>query len=304
MMIEDDSMGEFYVLALESTSKLFHLLRGAELILMEEGEKVRNSVYNANSPSRLLVRLASHQHNWRHTLEEEYGPEGRLTQLAYVGWVAEVSGHWEASRAKSPNIKRKGKPGWGAKVPLMGDFVKMRNDLIHHQAVASHDNTGKCEVLKWFTPGDQMVFALDHVIEFLHQSGMLYRDVLCHGINKSAHWFLQKGIPPRSGIPRAVSFKADLDEHQVKGKKVNILGLSVAYEDGVTGGSILQEIASGQDYRGDLEFYRSGRLDPNGRVIILPDGRTIEVWAMYGDYLQILRDGGQPPAVSPWFEIA
>lgn len=58
-----------------------------------------------------------------------------------------------------------------------------------------------------------------------------------------------------------MSFKVDFDERQVEGQKINILGLSVAYEDGVTGASIIQEIASGEDYRGDLEFYRSGSLE-------------------------------------------
>lgn len=38
--------------------------------------------------------------------------------------------------------------------PGMGDINKMRNDIVHHGAVATSRNTGRCEVFRWFRVGE------------------------------------------------------------------------------------------------------------------------------------------------------
>jgi hypothetical protein len=39
-------------------------------------------------------------------------------------------------------------------VPVLGDLKLMRHDIIHHRSVASSENTGRCQVLRWFKPGE------------------------------------------------------------------------------------------------------------------------------------------------------
>ena len=51
--------------------------------------------------------------------------------------------------------------------------MHVRNDLLHHNGVASADHCGKCTVLKWFGPGDRMVFETRHLFDFLNQIGAL-----------------------------------------------------------------------------------------------------------------------------------
>jgi hypothetical protein len=56
--------------------------------------------------------------------------------------------------------------------PLMGDINKMRNDVIHHHGIATADNTGRCEILTWFKPGDTIHVTHEHVAEFMKHLGL------------------------------------------------------------------------------------------------------------------------------------
>jgi hypothetical protein len=50
--------------------------------------------------------------------------------------------------------------------PLLGDLRLLRNDVVHHHGIASARNAARCEVLHWFTEGDQIRLDLDHLVEF------------------------------------------------------------------------------------------------------------------------------------------
>ena len=49
----------------------------------------------------------------------------------------------------------------------------IRNDLFHNNGTASTECSGKCEILKWFTPGERIVLGTRHVFDFLNQTGVL-----------------------------------------------------------------------------------------------------------------------------------
>ncbi len=51
--------------------------------------------------------------------------------------------------------------------PGMGDINKMRNDIVHHGAVATSRNTGRCEVFRWFRVGETIHPMAVHVAEFM-----------------------------------------------------------------------------------------------------------------------------------------
>lgn len=104
--------------------------------------------------------------------DELYGPTGAAAQMAFTGWIAEVFAIWENPYRK----ELKDSLGPGAIPPEMnafGDLRHIRNDLLHNNATASADHCGKCTTLRWFAPGEPMVFAVRHALDFLNQTGVL-----------------------------------------------------------------------------------------------------------------------------------
>ena len=225
---------DFMTLAMESIHKLFYLLEGVETTYLRHlSDGVEGGFRHAHGPSRLVVAPMSSIDGRRCSDDEEYGLEGRLAQLAYVGWVAEVAGHWEKQRKKYS--------GWesgksGVKADLMGDFVWMRNDLLHNGGVATEENTGRCKTLKWFSTGDRMIFRLDHVLEFWHHYGAWPRGSASTVKNRSIYWVVREqtrnDLSRRMAFaPKAASFVVRKENHHVSGKPS--LLLSVIYEDGI-----------------------------------------------------------------------
>jgi hypothetical protein len=51
--------------------------------------------------------------------------------------------------------------------PLLGDLRCLRNDVIHHRGIATQGNTGRCEILKWFKPGERIILEAEHLDQFL-----------------------------------------------------------------------------------------------------------------------------------------
>jgi hypothetical protein len=57
--------------------------------------------------------------------------------------------------------------------PFLADINRMRNDIVHHGGVATARNSGRCEVLRWFSAGDVMHVYPEHVAEFMHYLGLV-----------------------------------------------------------------------------------------------------------------------------------
>jgi hypothetical protein len=52
------------------------------------------------------------------------------------------------------------------KFPLLGDLRRLRHDVVHHRGIASAEWAARCEVLHWFTEGEQIGLDLTHLVEF------------------------------------------------------------------------------------------------------------------------------------------
>ena len=260
-----DPILDFMTLAMESTHKLFYLLEGVETTYRRYlSDGVERGFGQAHGPSKLIVAPMSSIDDRRYSADEEYGLEGRLAQLAYVGWVAEVAGRWEKWRKKYS--------GWesgksGVKADLMGDFVWMRNDLLHNGGIATKENTGKCKILKWFNPDDQMVLRLNHVLEFLHHLGVWPHGLISAVTNRIIHWVVREqtldDLARRMAFaPSATSFAVRKESHHISGKPS--LLLSVIYEDGVVSCGWVSEHESPEEQQGAYEQWQSARLVNEG----------------------------------------
>lgn len=109
--------------------------------------------------------------------------EGEAEQLAFKGWVEEVyNSIWESwfrgelrDRFRD-HLKKEGLEGLSIippKIDVIGDLRHIRNDLIHRKGIATKSETGRCEVLKWFEPGDRIILGMHHVYDFLNQLGFM-----------------------------------------------------------------------------------------------------------------------------------
>lgn len=106
-LAKSGELSGYMLQVLESTSELFFLLEGAEAIQrqFESGER-RFGLREGLGPAIAFVQLSSTAEHVPRSWADEYGPEGRMAQLACVGWIAAVDGAWEKYRANPPFEKR------------------------------------------------------------------------------------------------------------------------------------------------------------------------------------------------------
>jgi hypothetical protein len=50
--------------------------------------------------------------------------------------------------------------------PVFGDLRLMRHDIIHKRGVASSENSGRTQILKWFSPGETIDLVDQHFLDF------------------------------------------------------------------------------------------------------------------------------------------
>ena len=87
--------------------------------------------------------------------------------MAYKGWIAETYGLWEnrwRNELKDVLNRAEVRP----EMEAFGDLRRIRNDLLHN-GTASVKECGQCSILKWFKPGERIVFDTRHVLDFLNQ---------------------------------------------------------------------------------------------------------------------------------------
>ena len=103
--------------------------------------------------------------------DDLYGPCGAAAQMAYKGWIAETYGLWE-NRWRNELRDALNRAEVRPEIEAFGDLRRIRNDLLHN-GTASVKACGKCSILKWFDPGERIVFDTRHVLDFLNQIGVL-----------------------------------------------------------------------------------------------------------------------------------
>jgi hypothetical protein len=61
-------------------------------------------------------------------------------------------------------------------IPVIGDIRLLRNDIVHHAAIAT-ERIARCEVLKWFKPGDLIVLTPEQIDEMVVQTRTAIREL-------------------------------------------------------------------------------------------------------------------------------
>jgi len=106
------------------------------------------------------------------TIPERLAQDGPVAQRIGQQWAVLIHTQWEHNFrprfAEAADIEKN-----DVKEPLMADIGRMRNDIIHHHGKATKKNCGRCEVLKWFQPGDTILITNKEAAEFMQRVGAI-----------------------------------------------------------------------------------------------------------------------------------
>lgn len=276
--IDEIELGFFYDVN-KATVALFYLLQGMETSSHVFGGSQVSPGVTAAGPQLSLLRtfLAV---STRGT--DMLGPSGEAVQLAFKGWMADICSKWEKSRTKTRDLLL-GEEGIRVQVDCMGDLRHIRNDLIH-SGFATKKHSGKCTVLKWFKPGEQIVLTTDHVFDLLNQIGFITLPTQIDGPigGRIASWLLvPDAVKPNAQEKkqlRIVSYRMDVDSDGENGSMRYML--SCVFGDGVFGqGQVEVPVTPRQ--------YVEGRIDKGGNITFTGghDISADEIYDTCYDYL-------------------
>jgi hypothetical protein len=153
-----------YMFATNGLVRLHNALMSAPTIPDNPDPMIHMGVFNMGSgeESRLLAQ-------WRMSAARKRAEPGGpvQTKLGHQ-WVVFVYSLWEHEYRLRLAAAR-GRAASEERYPLLGDIRRLRNDIVHHHGVATLANTGKCEVLHWFQPGETIRLDIFHLDEFLRE---------------------------------------------------------------------------------------------------------------------------------------
>lgn len=238
----------------KATFALVQVLTGLER--MHHGKEDKNQVLR---PTYLDVSLCDY------ALPADPDPlcrGGDVEQFAYRSWLIEVASLVERFRPEVRDLFKQVSPSAiQPETPVLGDLNRMRNDLLHNKRIASQEQTGRCEVLKWFDVGDAMVFEIWHVLDFLNQYG-IYGSPLVIAADPSNivsfHPWTDE-LVHRNPIPRAVSARIADTENTRTGEMHRVIRL--VYDNGRLAPCDL----------GSLQGTLSAEIRQDGRVLAVPE---------------------------------
>ncbi len=162
-------------------------------------------------------------------------PGGSMEQTAFNGWVVEVYSIWETTyRNQLKHDNRKVPGAIRPQNQVIGDLGHIRNDLVHN-GIAKPKDTGRCEVLTWFSVGERIQVRMRHVIDFMNQMAWLHQGspVLVTEQGKVISWRLDKEGEPETPTPALISVRPFVD-HLEQDPRYRYVA-SVAFENGIFG---------------------------------------------------------------------
>ena len=286
---------EFMHRVLESTCELFYLLEAAEHIQAQFETGARTQDFDTSfGPSRLSVQLSSVPKAGSFTLAGEFGCDGRMAQLAYVGWMAAVDGAWEKFRTtKQPPGPAVDMP-LGLEADLLGDFHKIRNDLLKNRGVAQDRNCGRCKTLRWFQPGERIHLTLDHVFEFLHLLGLHLNNYMGDPSDTPAvFWKITCDAPATDQPFRVLSRLVTIEKNQGDRAEGYAIVLSMMFADGLTWGVEAATAPARNELTETAEALRQAPLDAWGAPIH-PDEGPLDVPRTYRHARETILSGERP----------
>jgi uncharacterized SAM-binding protein YcdF (DUF218 family) len=119
------------------------------------------------------VRGVAHL-RWRfRDLPDRLDANGIVIRSLGQQWVVTVAAEWNENFRRRFAVAEGVEPNEIAESG-MADINRMGNDVIHHSGIASERNSGRCEVFRWFAPGEVIHPMLVHVAEFMAYLGLLH----------------------------------------------------------------------------------------------------------------------------------
>ena len=180
------SFSKLHYEVMETTSALMFLLQGMAVVRAIHDQH-NDPIHSENERCRFIPDLphlnASIGVETPNSQSTGIINSGALAeQIAFKGWVEQVYNIIWERQFRGESYKSLQLPSdlqetatldkCCPKMDVIGDLRRIRNHLIH-TGVATRSLTRNCKVLKWFQPGDLMVFSLDHVFDFLNQIGFM-----------------------------------------------------------------------------------------------------------------------------------
>ena len=219
-----------------ATLHLFAVLRGLELVRQEQSSFYAELAPESQAGTRGPLK-PSYMDGYplvfdpHHPLDDlEIG--GAVEQSAYRAWIIGIFSRWETEFR--PQLKKAmGPHGIPAEFNVMNDIRHIRNDLVHAHGRATAEHCGKCEVLRWFEPGQPMIFQMKHILDAVHQMGWFgFIAGLTSDGSRGASWGSASPdeLRRRQPAPKIISFCPHILHHPDTNEIW--VGASVIYDNG------------------------------------------------------------------------
>jgi len=229
-----------------------------------------------------------------------YGKAGAAARIAYKGWLLDVWDIWEYNyRKKIRKAHRNLTPQLGA----LGDLRYIRNDLLHHNAVATSKETGRCTVLNWFRPGENIVLEIRHVLDLLNQIGALLGGGHSSLIGATTVKTFQdkQSLLAWSPEPKPISVRTS------DGPVHPYIGLHIVFDNGLFGMVPYRFSPLGGSLERRREALKKARIDANGNFVF-DDGTVLDYRRIYKHIVNYWCDPSgesrvRGPAFGPWIKM-
>ena len=163
-------------------------------------------------------------------------PGGTMEQIALKAWFSGVYALWEHPyRTQLKHETRYLSGSIRPRQQVLGDLGLIRNDLLHHNAVAQQRFAARCEILQWFSVDERMELRLRHVFDFLNQMGWLTEGptFLPDRPGTSSAWTIDTTGDPEKPAPALISARPFVNPQGPDPRQH--YGAGVAFENGVFG---------------------------------------------------------------------
>ncbi|MCY4367742.1 MAG: hypothetical protein OXE17_16195 [Chloroflexi bacterium] len=256
----------------KATASLMYLLQGMESVRYSELRSYSQLPPSAQPfapcfPKLPYVVVPLSMSGIGFDLNSVLGREGEAEQLAFKGWVEQVYFLWESRFRNEMRDALEGPCIIRPEGDAIGDFRLIRNDLIHNNGVVSEEYSGKCRILNWFKPGDNITLGMRHVLDFLNQMGFITKTPGFLDNGAAASWTIfpwmeddLASIP----APRLVSLRIEMDNQWDDGSSWHVA--SVVFENGVFCHIPIQHPADGTPVPNRIDFIGKTRIDEDGNL--------------------------------------